>query len=325
MGFDTSYFIEAERELENIRMRNQYTAERRIDEIDGKFPDTAALRKELAGTSAKLIELITERPDNIRERMSELERENLSLQERLRASLVSHGYPADYLAPIYSCRICNDTGIVEDKRCSCFMDIVKRKAAEHLNSVTPLKLCGFEDFSLAYYDDTHPTELGPTARKIMAKNLEDCKRYAEEFHLPYKSLLMRGKTGLGKTHLSLSIASAVIDKGYSVIYGSVPDLMRRLDKEKFEGGEVLDMLTTADLLILDDLGAEIDNRMYISVLYTIINSRINASLPMVINTNLDKRELEKKYDERITSRILTMEELLFYGSDVRQKKSLEQA
>lgn len=186
----------------------------------------------------------------------------------MRGSLVKHGYPEDYLDPIYNCRICKDTGIVEDRRCSCFMDIVKRKAAEHLNSVTPLKLCGFDEFSLAYYDDTRPTELGPAARKIMAKNLEDCRRYAEEFHLPYKSLLMRGKTGLGKTHLSLSIASEVINKGYSVIYGSAPDLLRRLDKEKFEGGEMLDMLTTADLLILDDLGAEIDNKMYVSpVLY----------------------------------------------------------
>ena len=325
MGFDSSYFIEAERELDTIRMRNRRTAERRIEEINEKCPDTAALRKELAGTSAKLIGIITERPDNAGERIAELERENLSLQERLKISLVKHGYPEDYLAPVYSCRICRDTGIVDDKRCSCFMDIVKRKAAEHLNSVTPLKLCGFEEFSLAYYDDTRPTELGPTARKIMAKNLEDCKRYAEDFHLPYKSLLMRGKTGLGKTHLSLSIASAVIDRGYSVIYGSVPDLMRRLDREKFEGGETLDMLNTADLLILDDLGAEIDSKMYVSMLYSMINTRINASLPMVINTNLSPAELEKKYDERIASRLLTMEELLFVGSDVRVKKSAEQS
>lgn len=323
MGFDSSYFIQAEQELEAIRMRNLRIGEQRIEEINAKCPDTAALRRELAGTSAKLIGLITERPDNIRERISELEKENLALQERMRASLVKHGYPEDYLASIYDCRICKDTGIVEDKRCSCFMDIVKRKAAERLNSITPLKLCGFEDFSLAYYDDTHPTELGPTARKIMAKNLEDCRRYAEEFHLPYKSLLMRGKTGLGKTHLSLSIASAVIDKGYSVIYGSVPDLLRKLDKEKFEGGETLDMLTAADLLILDDLGAEIDNKMYVSVLYTIINTRLNSSLPMVINTNLTPAEVERKYDERIASRILTMDELLFVGTDVRQKRSEE--
>jgi len=323
MGFDSSYFTEAERELDAIRMRNRRTGELRIEEIDGKYPDTAALRKELTLTSAKLIALITERPENIRERIAALEKENLSLQRDMRGSLVKHGYPEDYLDPIYNCRICKDTGIVEDRRCSCFMDIVKRKAAEHLNSVTPLKLCGFDEFSLAYYDDTRPTELGPAARKIMAKNLEDCRRYAEEFHLPYKSLLMRGKTGLGKTHLSLSIASEVINKGYSVIYGSAPDLLRRLDKEKFEGGEMLDMLTTADLLILDDLGAEIDNKMYVSLLYTIINSRINSSLPMVINTNLTPAELERKYDERIASRLLTMDELLFVGSDVRVKKGAE--
>ena len=83
------------------------------------------------------------------------------------------------------------------------------------------------------------------------------------------------------------------------------------------------MLTTADLLILDDLGAEIDNRMYVSVLYTIINSRMNASLPIVINTNLTPAELERKYDERVSSRLLTMDELIFVGSDVRVMKSAE--
>jgi len=323
MGFDSSYFLEAEKDFEVIRMKNERIAEMRSDEINSAFPDIAAMRKELAGTSAKLIELITERPDNAMEQLGILKKDNLALQERIRVALVRHGYPEDYLEPIYNCKICRDKGIVDDRRCSCFMDAVKRKAAERLNSMTPLKLCGFDTFSLSYYDDTRPTELGPTARKIMAKNLEDCKKYAENFHLPYNSLIMRGKTGLGKTHLSLSIASEVINKGYNVIYGSVPDLMRRLDKEKFEGGETLDMLTAADLLILDDLGAEIDNKLYVSVLYSIINSRINASLPMVINTNLDSKELERKYDERIASRLLTMEDLIFVGSDVRVKKSSE--
>ena len=236
---------------------------------------------------------------------------------------MKNGYPENYLSPIYRCSICEDTGIVGDKYCSCFMDIVKRKAAEKLNSTAPLKLCSFDDFSLAYYDDSRPTELGTTAREVMSDNLTACRRYADEFHLPYKSLLMQGKTGLGKTHLSLSIASEVLRKGYNVIYGSVPDLMRKLDKEKFEGGEVMDMLETADLLILDDLGAEMDNRLYVSVLYSLINARMNASLPTVINTNLELRELERKYDERISSRLLTMEKLFFTGSDVRVRKSLE--
>ncbi len=323
MGFDSKYFSEAENELSDIRLRNSEILDRRAEEISVKLPEIAELRRELSGTLGKLIAIITERADDAREKISALEKENLALQERIRTVLIKNGYPSDYLSPIYNCKLCRDTGIVDDRYCSCFMDIVKRRAAEKLNSTTPLKLCTFDDFSLAYYDDTLPTELGPTARKVMAANLETCRRYAENFHLPYKSLIMRGKTGLGKTHLSLSIASEVLNRGYNVIYGSVPDLLRKLDKEKFEGGEVLDMLETADLLILDDLGAEMDNKLYVSVLYSLINARMNASLPTVINTNLTIKELEKKYDERLGSRFLTMEELIFTGSDVRVQKGAE--
>ncbi len=323
MGFDSKFFSDAENELSEIRMRNSEILDRRAGEISAKYPDIAELRRELSGTLGKLVAIITERADDAREKISALEKENLALQERIRTSLIKKGYPGDYLSPIYSCKICRDTGIVDDHYCDCFMDIVKRRAAEKLNSTTPLKLCTFDDFSLAYYDDEVPTELGPTARKIMAKNLEICRKYAEDFHLPCGNLLLRGKTGLGKTHLSLSIATEVIKKGYNVIYGSVPDLLRKLDKEKFEGNEVMNLLETADLLILDDLGAEMDNRLYTSLLYSLINTRLNASMPMIISTNLEYRELGQKYDERLSSRLMTMNGLYFAGKDIRVLKSGE--
>lgn len=40
-------------------------------------------------------------------------------------------------------------------------------------------------------------------------------------------------TGLGKTHLSLAIAGGVIKKGYGVVYGSVNNIINRLEQEHF--------------------------------------------------------------------------------------------
>ena len=42
-----------------------------------------------------------------------------------------------------------------------------------------------------------------------------------------------GNTGLGKTHLSLAIAAVVTQKGYGVVYGSVNNLVSKLEKEHF--------------------------------------------------------------------------------------------
>ena len=326
MSFDSKYFTIAENELSLIKQRNARILVDREMEISKKCPDIAAIEKELSETTAKVISLIAEGSPDISARLSELENSNLFLQEKQRALLVKNGYPANYLDLIYSCPLCKDSGIYEGKRCKCIMEIVKRAAAEELNRSSPMRLAGFHEFSLNYYDDKAATMLGCTAREAMSENFGFCKSYAEDFHLPAKSILMRGKTGLGKTHLSLSIASVVIEKGYSVIYGSAPDLFRRIEKEHFSNSgddATIEAIETADLLILDDIGAEFESKFYNSVFYNIINNRLNADLPTIISTNLDLSEIKERYGDRITSRLLTMENLIFVGSDIRVLKNKE--
>ena len=79
-----------------------------------------------------------------------------------------------------------------------------------------------------------------------------------------------------------------------------------------------EMLLSCDLLILDDLGAEFSTSFTVAALYNIINSRINAGLPVIISTNLTPTELEAKYTQRITSRIIgCYTSLIFCGRDIR--------
>ncbi|MBP3855563.1 MAG: ATP-binding protein [Ruminiclostridium sp.] len=327
MSFEDRFYRRAEQELNRIRQKNAVLANMRDAEIRRKYPDTYKIKAMISGTSARLLSIIADKSPDIGRKLADLEQENLSLQSQLRDSLVSHGYPADYLQPIYDCRLCLDTGIANGRRCTCFMNEVKKAASEEINKSSPLKLCRFEDFSLSYYDDAVETPLGATARGIMEYNLETCREYADGFHLPYNGLLMRGKTGLGKTHLSLSIASVVIEKGYNVIYCSAPDIFRTIEREHFGRAETdtdtLAMVIRSDLLVLDDLGSELDSKsgFYAHTLYNILNDRLNASLPTVISTNLDHKQLEARYEERTYSRISTMNELIFMGSDVRVKRA----
>ena len=324
MGFESRFYDIAERAVKETRARNKNIHDMRCRETEEKFPDIRDIQKALQGTSSKLLMLIADRGSDIKPKLEAAERENLSLQQKLKEALVRHGYPANYLDPVYTCGICKDTGIADGRRCRCFMDEVKKAASEELNSTSPLKLCGFEEFDLTYYDDKEITPAGVTAREVMRVNLEMLRKYAEDFHIPYQSILMRGRTGLGKTHLSLSIASEVLKKGYSVIYGSAPDLFRRIEKEHFGNSadktDTLEMLIKTDLLVLDDLGAEFESKFFVSVFYNILNDRLNSSLPTIINTNLELAEIEKRYGERISSRIGTMKKPLFYGSDIRVLK-----
>ena len=156
----------------------------------------------------------------------------------------------------------------------------------------------------------------------MARVLRYCQQYAEGFRPDSPGIFMFGATGLGKTHLSLAIAGVVAAKGYSVAYGSVQDLLRRIENEHFgraEDAGTLDTLLSADLLILDDLGTEFDSPFSRSTIYNILNNRISASKPLILSTNLLPEEIEGKYTPRIVSRLFTqLVQMRFIGRDVRQ-------
>ncbi|MBQ5885131.1 MAG: ATP-binding protein [Clostridia bacterium] len=135
-----------------------------------------------------------------------------------------------------------------------------------------------------------------------------------------------GRTGLGKTHLSLSIANVAIDKGFGVIYGSSQNFFNQIQDEAFgrKQGDTLNALLDCDLLILDDFGTEFMSTYISSAIYNIINSRILRSLPTIISTNLSLSEINSQYGERIMSRILGNYVIKqFTGKDIRQIQMLK--
>ena len=81
------------------------------------------------------------------------------------------------------------------------------------------------------------------------------------------------------------------------------------------------MLLSCDLLILDDLGTEFSTSFVTAALYNIINTRLMGEKPTIINTNLSVAELERRYSNRMVSRLTTLyTPLRFVGTDIRQLK-----
>ncbi len=177
----------------------------------------------------------------------------------------------------------------------------------------------FEAFSLDYYP--------PAALDRMRHNLQMLKSFADTFgEGEPKSWLLFGATGLGKTHLSTAVAKTVLDRGYDVVYETAQNFFSDFEAERFHSyGQDAPASTaryfSCDLLILDDLGTELTNQFTVSCLYNLINSRIISGRSTIINTNLPSAELRKRYDDRITSRLLgEYKPLVFRGKDIRSQK-----
>ena len=314
------YFDKAHEQLEQRIRNNKSLEKQRKDEIYRVIPEYRPLEARLAESSRKLVLLIISHADDAEQRIAEIEQENKAIQAAMAEVLKNHGYPADYLDPIISCKICEDKGAHDGKWCECFNKLLLKAAADELNEVSPLSLSEFSAFRLDFYSDAKQGN-APSPREIMKHNFEFCKSYAEKFTPNCEGILMVGNTGLGKTHLSLAIANEVIKRGYSVIYRSVPELMRVIEKEYFgkSDGDTISILTSSDLLILDDLGAEMAKPQYESFLYEILNARVNRSLPVIVNTNLSYTKLKERYEDRIFSRLNLSEVLFFAGEDVRPR------
>ena len=321
MNINEQHFDKAAALLEQRRSINRTKETFRHDEVCAKIPEYAELESLLADTSRKLITLMLSNDGNNEEKLAQIEQGNLAIQENMKQLLTIGGFPADYLDPIYTCAKCRDKGTLNGKWCECFNRLMLDAAAEELNAVSPLKLSGFDSFRLDMYPDEKDTSLGASPRTIMERNFEFCKNYAEAFTTESDGILMSGGTGLGKTHLSLAIADAVIKKGYNVIYCSVPEILRTIECEHFRksGEDTMGTLTKCDLLILDDLGAEIEKPLYTSLIYELVNARISRGLPMIINSNLGPNDIQQRYQDRIWSRLFSMKVLVFAGNDVRLK------
>ena len=293
----------------NMLLNSLYATEPRLKEIENLQARVGSLLAitALSGDKAKISALKSESADLAKEKKEIIKKAGIKPFK-------------------YDCSFCNDTGYVSGKICEC----IKKKAGTILISEfskqMPVKECRFDNFDLKYY----PSKLKNSKenpKRRMTGILKTCKEYVLNFSpLSSKNMIFYGDTGLGKTHLSLAIVSGVIEKGYLPVYGSAENLFSIIEKEKFsgEGKGTYESIIECDLLVIDDLGAEMATSFTKSVLYNLINSRILSGKPTIINTNLSIKKINEKYDARIASRIIgSYDGYVFSGVDIRQQKAIE--
>ena len=312
--------------LEEIRSENRREENRRRDEIAAAIPEIGDIERQLRRHMTELVGLALGQKGRGAEA---LEKENLALQARRAELLRSHGYPEDYLAPIYACPLCRDTGWHDDAVCSCLERLYKLEQTKDLSPLLRHGAESFDAFRLDYYSPVAPGEGLRAPRDQMRTVLAVCRAWAAGFGDNSPNLLFTGAPGLGKTFLSAAVARAVAEKGAGVAYDTVSGLLAAFEREKFsrDSDEQADaasrvrQLMSCDLLILDDLGTEMPTSFSQSALYALLDGRLRAGKKTIISTNLNADAIAERYGAAMASRLRGEYEWLeFLGRDIRAQR-----
>ena len=325
---DGKLMEKARRALSEIRVKNEAELCAHREAAYKKAPELAKIEGELRALVPKAAVAALRHGTDVGAAIDEIAQRSLYLQQRRKELLRGSGFPEDYIDEIYSCPLCQDSGYRNGRVCECLDRLYRNEVKRSLSSL--LKLGGerFETFDLSYYSDSADAS-GLSPRRQMRVIRDYCRLYAEKFTPGAANLLFQGGTGLGKTFLSACIARVVADKGFSVAYESAVACVSSFETAKFSRGsdagdeaqEQVQRYLGCDLMILDDLGTEMQGGYAPTALYTLIDGRLSAGRSTIISTNLQTEELERRYSPQIVSRLKgEYTEFAFIGSDIRQIK-----
>ena len=210
MAYKRSVYQQAKEALDRRRAQAERLGQQRRAEIAAQCPAILETEREMAACGAELIKVAC-RGEQVEQKIAALSQRNLDAQKQRAKLLQEMGYAPDYLDNVYTCPICKDTGTHGNYYCTCYLDLIRQTAKESIKGAAQLKKCTFETFSLRYYSDTPDPALGRSHREIMRRISDYLQSYADTFSLQSKSLLMMGKTGLGKTEYNRFYGLAHLD------------------------------------------------------------------------------------------------------------------
>lgn len=325
MALSNSQYDAIMREYGRQQIENHHQLEERRQEIYRKLPVVRQLEAEIAESSVACAKKLLEGDSGALDRLRETLRD---LREQKGLIIKAAGYPNDYLELHYRCPDCRDTGLIDGIKCHCFLQAQMRLLHSQSNLEGVLERENFKALSFAYYDDVEILpQIGITNAAYMRRVVKGCKDFVRDFDKKHENLLFTGSTGVGKTFLTNCIARELMSSYHSVIYLTASDLFDVFSKNKFDYDNTEDMkdmyrfILDCDLLIIDDLGTELNNSFTSSQLFYCINERMNMNRSTIISTNLTLARLRDSYTDRVTSRIMSGYTIIpLYGNDIRLLK-----
>jgi DNA replication protein DnaC len=214
--------------------------------------------------------------------------------------------------------LCDGSGFLFDLEtntasdCRCRAQRVSRAKARQLSASIPPR---FRDVS---FDRPPVTDMDPGLVRIV----HDYADRIDDHLAAGRGLWLMGTQGTGKTTLAMLVSKMALAAGHTVAIYPLPRLLATI-RESFGDGrshmDLLDRLTSVDLLHIDDIGAEQTTPWVLEELYSIVNARYEEQRSMLITTNImDRDELCQQITPRTVSRLTEMcDELPVLGHDHR--------
>ena len=215
------------------------------------------------------------------------------------------------------CPLCDDTGWkpVEENgvrrvvRCECWRDQVGRQHLDLAKIPKRYQHCTLANFT-AYNESLVHAQAA-------------ARRVADAFPVVTRGLLLEGQPGVGKTHLAVAVLKQVIQTtGARGVFYDIRDLLRII-RSTYDASirttelEILQPVMTADLLVLDDLGAEKTSEWVEETMNLIVNTRYNERRLTIFTSNYldipdetDPNSLLYRIGFRMRSRLHEMAEPL---------------
>ena len=302
---------------EQRRLDNKIIAHERRQAIFKQYPEIKALDLEIKdnvvswGKAQLLHQTSLSRAD--------LQKQNTPLIAKRNELLQNAGYPANYLEPVYTCPICKDQGYQDGQHCVCYKQLKADLLFAHSPIRKQLEKENFKYFDLSLFSDQVIESYGTSPRANMHSAYQLCKQFVNQFPKG-QNLLFQGNTGVGKTFLTNCIAYELIRSSYTVTYVTAHQFFDILGEYTFhkKQEEQYHFLFETDLLIIDDLGTEMNNGFVDSALFDCINDRFINSRSTIISTNKSLKQLEQNYSKRVTSRLVANYDILpIFGPDLR--------
>ncbi len=214
-----------------------------------------------------------------------------------RDSVIAKLNVADKLAPKPACPICDDTGRVGNRYCSC----VKKLAFEQADGLIELPLHSFSEIDFSLFEGDAIAQFRTIAGDlaIICKKGDEAKR---------KNVNLLGSTGTGKTFLASCMAHEYLEHDKTVVFLTAFSFVSRLlayhTAKLSDKNEFMLPLIDCDALVIDDLGTEsIFKNVTVEYLYSVVNERQIRGKLTVITSNLSIDEIAVRYGERIASRL----------------------
>jgi DNA replication protein DnaC len=189
------------------------------------------------------------------------------------------------------CAICGGVGLVRvvnaqgqwvSRACQCQQ--MEREERRLASAHIPER---YRDCSLDAFEIYHEAD------RSLADALLTARKFVDEYPVSTagKGLLFTGSIGVGKTHLAVGVLQRLTrERGVRGLFCDYRELLKKIQNSynpqvKTTELELLKPVFAAEVLVLDDLGAQKPNEWVWDTVALILNSRYNDKQTTIITTN----------------------------------------